>query len=443
MKISFLKNFEIYFSRKIIVVLLMGIASGLPLVLLGSTLSAWLNDYGIDKKIIGLFTIVGMPYSLKFLWAPFLDKTNIAFLSKFLGHRKSWMVLIQSILISLLMIIGYMQPEYKLTTIAVFSLFIAFLSATQDDVIDAYRIEILDDNEQGAGSAMAVFGYRIGMLISGFFTLILVDFFKKNLNITDSWGRAYFLMGTILAILSLLIIVISHPIQCKKEKVNKKTTKDVRQILKDLLINPFLDITKHKNWFLILSFVAFFKLGDAFASSLLTPFLTDIGFTLSQIALTVKMFGVFAVIFGAFLGGVLVYRAKNIMSLIFFCAILQSVTNSLYIFQHYLGNNIYGLYFTISVENVSAGIGSAVFVAYISKLCNKKYTATQYALLTSIASIGRTTIASLGGFAVNRFGWDGFFILSIILSLPSIFITLYLRNCERRNNIVPNDFVAV
>ncbi|CAK8163218.1 MFS transporter, PAT family, beta-lactamase induction signal transducer AmpG [Candidatus Xenohaliotis californiensis] len=423
-----LKNFKIYLSKEIFIVFLMGIASAIPLTLLGSTLSAWLNDYGISKKTIGLFAMIGLPFSIKFAWAPIVDNIRIPIIYKIFGKRCSWLALIQIMIAAAIMTLGMHQLtvlDGSIKNIALHTLVIAFLAATQDIIVDAYRVELLSTKQQAAGSATAVFGYRIGMLISGAFTLMLVDFLK-NLNYQNAWNKSYIIISLVMIIILTAILLLSE----KQENEIKSEALDPKSIIKWLthsLVEPLKDIVKRKHWILILILIASFKLGDAFATSLFTPFLRDLGFSLMQIGMALKIFGMIATIIGGFLGGTLAYKI-NLMNAILLCGIVQSITNLVYIAQHHIGNNIYMLYTTISIENIAGGMGTAVFVAYISMLCNKKYTATQYALLTSVASIGRTTLASSSGFVVDAFGWDVFFLISIVLTIPGISILLFFKH---------------
>lgn len=417
MQINFIKNFNIYINKTMVLVMLMGIASGMPMILMGSTLSAWLNEYGISKKTIGLFAIIGMPFSFKFLWAPLVDTIKIPFLTKYFGQRRSWLLLMQIFLAISLFVIGHLNPQVAIKNVAIAAFLISCIAATQDIIIDAYRVELLVPNIQAAGSASAVFGYRLGMIISGSFVLFIVDFFRNK--IVNFWGIAYMAMAIIIFILLILILILSY-------FCDEYIDKSVENITNKSLLHSFYDFINKKNWLLILIFVASFKLGEAFALSLFTPFLMDLGFTLTQIGIAVKIFGMIATIFGGFIGGVFAYKC-NIINAILICSVLQGSTNAIYIIQNHLGNNTLMLYFTIFIENSIGGMSTAIFIAYISQLCNKQYTATQYAILTSIASFGRVFASSFGGFIVSNFGWDVFFLFSIVLSVPSILIVLILR----------------
>ena len=410
-----LKNFSIYTNKKLLVIMLLGYASGLPLLLTLSTLSVWLFEVGVTKTTIGFFALVGLPYSIKFLWAPFMDNLKIPFFTNFLGRRRSWILLTQILLIFSLIFLGYSNPSVdpKLTAIA--ALLVAFFSASQDVVIDAFRVESLEKKFYGAGAAMIVFGYRIGMLSAGAGALYLASFYD--------WSKVYLLMSTQILIGSLAILFSKEPELGSLIQTNKK---NFFGWIKNSVINPFKDFMTKGNWIVILLFVVLYKFGDALVSVVANPFYIEMGFSKIEIANVSKIFGLAATLAGAFIGGILVNQSGIFKSLLI-CGILQLLSNLFYAIQAYIGYNIGFLIVTIGFMDLASGMGTAAFIAYLSSLCNIRYTATQYALLSAFASLGRTFLSSPGGYLVDTFNWIPFFIFTSIAAIPGIYFLIYLK----------------
>ena len=411
-----LKNFSIYSNKKLLVIMLLGFSSGLPLLLTLSTLSVWLFEVGITKTTIGFFALVGLPYSLKFLWAPFIDNIKIPFFTNFLGRRRSWILFTQFLLILSLIFLGYSNPSIdpKLTAIA--ALLVAFFSASQDIVIDAFRVESLEKKLYGAGAAMIVFGYRIGMLSAGAGALYFASFYD--------WSVVYILMSLQILIGSFAIIISKEPEQGSLIDIEKK--KNILAWFNDSVINPFRDFIKRGNWIIILLFVVLYKFGDALVSVVANPFYIEIGFSKIEIANVSKIFGLIATLAGAFIGGVIVKQSGIFKSLLV-CGILQMLSNLFYAIQAYIGYNIGFLIVTIGFMDLASGMGTAAFIAYLSNLCNIRYTATQYALLSALASIGRTFLSSPGGYLVDTINWIPFFIFTSIAAIPGIYLLIILK----------------
>ena len=411
--------YKFYFSKKLIFIFIMGISSGIPLYLILSTLMIWLTRESIDLSTIGLFSLTQIPWSLKFLWAPFLDYFKVPVLNNFLGKRKSWLVVTQFCLVVSIILLGMNNPNEKLIYTATFALFVAFFSATQDIIIDAYRIEILKHNEQGAGAAMTQAGYRVGGIIAGAGAL----YFREIME----WGSVFLLLS--LFIFFLMIFTIFAPAGVKEKKNYKNNSK--KNIKNYLLIftKPLSEFFKRSgflNAILILSFILFFKLGDVIAGVMANPFYVKIGFSNIEIANASKVFGVFATLIGVFVGGYFVKKIGVLKSLIF-AGFLQIISNLLFVILSNIGPNFVVLIITVTGENISGGLGSAAFVAYLSVLCNIKYTATQYALLSSIMGIARTFLASPSGFLVNYLGWSNFFLISTIFGIPGLLILFWMQ----------------
>lgn len=401
----------------ILIIFFFGFSSGLPLALILSTLKVFLVDANVDIKTIGLFSLISLPYGLKFLWAPIVDSIGLPILTKSLGRRKSWIILNQILLIICIAALGVFVNS-NASTIAAIAMLIAIFSATQDMAVDAYRIEKIKPEDQGIAASFYVYGYRIGMLISGAFALLL--------SAKISWDKVYYILAAI------MLIGVLTTLFAKENQQEIKPADSFLNWIKASVIAPIVDFFKRQNWYLIFPFIVLFKLCDAFAGSLTLPFLLEIGFSKFEIAAIVKTFGLFATLFGALLGGILVKKIGMIKSL-WIAAILQAVSNLAFAYQAQIGYNPSSLYLVIFVENFSGGIGDAVFVAYLSSLCNIAFTATQYAILVSFASIGRAVLASSSGFVVANFGWINFFYFSAILALPAMVLLLLLSRRRYAN----------
>ena len=395
----------------------MGFASGLPFLLTGATLSIWLTEAGVSLTAIGLFAIVGTPYNFKYLWAPLLDRVHLPVFSNLLGRRRSWMMLIQFGLMTSIVALGLSNPESGTGVTAVLALFVAFFSASQDIVIDAYRIEILDDNQQGAGAAMTQAGYRFGLLTSGAGALYLAT----EIN----WSLVYGIMAG--CILVGIITTIFAPIP-EADRVFSKTSEAQDNWFRMNVVEPFIEFFQRKNLgvaITILTFILLYKFGDAFAGVMANPFYIKIGFTKIEIANVSKIFGVFATLMGVFIGGLVVERFGILKSLLY-CGILQMLSNLMFAAQAAIGPKVEFLFLTIGIENLSGGMGSAAFVAYLSLLCNRKYTGTQYALFTSLMAFGRTWLSAISGWVADQTDWVTFFIASTFVALPGLLLLIWM-----------------
>lgn len=407
-----------YFRLIIIKVFLLGFASGLPIAMTASTLQAYLYDNGVTLTNIGLFSLASVPYSLKFLWAPLIDGIKFPILHSLLGRRKSWIVVFQALLIVSFYMMGSINAQENLLLLASIVFMTSFLSASQDIVIDAFRIEMLDDEDQGMGVAAAILGYRIGMLGSGAGALYISHYY--------GWYAAY------LSVISMMLIGVAAAISCKESIDRVKTQVVSLGLIKDSFIKPFIEFSSRQGWWNILLFIALFKMSDAFAGVMTNSFLMDIGFTKKEIAEIVKLYGVIATLTGSVIGGAML-KHMSYYSALLISAALQMGSNLVFVLQAYKGHDIILLAANISVENLASGISSAILVAYISKICNKEFTATQYALLSSVAGVARSTLASSSGKIAELFGWPNFFIISSILSLPSIYFLNLIFKKQGKN----------
>ncbi|MCE3232308.1 MAG: transporter [Rickettsiaceae bacterium] len=424
-----MKALSLYSHPKVIAVFFLGIASGLPLALVLSTLSVWLSEVGVSRTAIGLFAAASTPYALKFLWSPLIDQLPLPFVTRLLGRRRGWMVFTQACLAIFIVMLGLSNPAENAFMTAVFAFMVSVASASQDIVIDAYRVEILEENQQGAGAAMSVFGYRVGMLLSGAGALFLAQY--------AGWFVTYVVMAALISIGVITIMVTGEP----------KTGIDIESDIHDLaiektspfikiekwfiraVINPFSDFMRRPGWLIVLFFIVLYKLGDAFAGVMTNPFLIETGFSKAEIATVVKSFGFVALLLGTFLGGAVVNK-MGMMKALWVCGILQMVSTLAFAVQAHFGYNVELLAVTIATENLTGGMGTAAFVAYISSLCNVRYTATQYALFSSLASVGRTWLSASSGWFVDQVGWINFFVLSTAIAIPGLLMLILLRKVK-------------
>ena len=406
----------VYLERRVLIVFAMGFASGLPLALSAGTLAIWLTEAGVTLTAIGLFAAVGTPYSVKFLWAPLIDRVPLPVLGKWLGRRRSWMVLIQLLLMAAIAVLGLNRPAEAPYVTALAALAVAFLSASQDVVIDAYRIEILTPGQQGAGAAATQAGYRVGMIVSGAGALYLVD---SGL----SWSAVYAVMAVLL--IAGLVVALRAPEPAAAPAPRRAT---FAAQLRDAVTSPFAEFFARngvQTALLVLVFILLYKLGDAFAGVMANPFYVKIGFSLSEIATVSKIFGVAATLAGVFLGGVAVARYGVLWSL-FGCGVLQMLSNLMFAAQAAIGPEVSFLVLTIGIENLSGGLGSAAFVAYLSLLCNTRYTGTQYALFSSFMAVGRTWLSASSGYVADQTDWVTFFIISTVIALPGLIMAVWM-----------------
>ncbi|GER94542.1 MFS transporter [hot springs metagenome] len=396
---------QVFTSRRIATVTLLGFASGLPLALTSGTLQAWMAVDGVDIKTIGVFALVGLPYTIKFLWSPIMDR----FVPPFLGRRRGWIIIAQIALISGIAAMAFNSPKQAPLLMAVLALTVAFSSASQDIVIDAYRTDILREKERGAGAAVFVMGYRIAMLISGALSLILSD------NI--GWHNTYLLMAGLMTISLIATFLGPEP----EEKIIPPKS------LHEAIWGPLKDYFSRRSAVMLLLLIILYKLGDAYAGSLTTAFLIKgVGFTPTDVGTINKGLGLISLIVGAMFGGALMTRLGLFKSLLFFGA-LQAVSNLSFMVLAWIGKSYWMLIFAVAFENLSGGMGTSAFVALLMSICNQKYSATQYALLSSLAALGRIFIAPTSGFLVSAIGWSLFFFVTTLVALPGLWLLWCMR----------------
>ena len=397
---------RVFFSGRMLIALLMGFSSGLPLLLTGSVLQAWMTEAGVNLGEIGLFALVGLPYTLKFAWAPILDRYS---LSTFLGRRRGWLLVTQLALTLAIVGLGFTNPAVSPFGVAVAALLVTFFSASQDIVIDAYRRESLADDEQGLGASFYVNGYRVGMLLASGGGLILADF------IPFSW--VYFIMA------ATMLAGIVTTLFAREPEVAIGTPKT----LQEAVIQPFTDYFSRQDAVWILGFILLYKIGDVMATHITTPFYLDLGFSKTEIGTVVKLFGFWATVAGGLIGGLLILHWGIYRSLWRF-GILQMVTTLSFVALAQAGHSVPVLALVITGENLAGGMGTSAFIAFMASLTNKKFTATQYALLSSLMGIPRVILAAPTGYLAVGLGWEGFFWFCTLSALPGLWLLTRFRS---------------
>jgi PAT family beta-lactamase induction signal transducer AmpG len=386
-------------SGRMLVALLMGFCSGLPLLLTGSVLQAWLRDSGVDLTHIGFFALAGLPYTLKFLWAPALDR-----FTPLLGRRRGWLLLIQLALTGALVWLSWSQPAPDaLLPVSVAALLVAFFSASQDIVVDAYRRESLADDEQGLGAALYVNGYRVGMLLAGGGGLILSDWW--------SFGDMYRFMALCMAAGIAVTLACPEPAPAAGQP----------RSLRDAVILPFTDFFRRDGAWLALAFILLYKLGDTMASAMTTPFYLDAGYSKVEIGTVVKLFGFWATLLGGTLGGLWIMRLGNRRALWWF-GYGQMLSTLGFVVLAVLPARIENLALVVALENFTGGLGTAAFVGFMASLTDRRFTATQYALLSSLMGVPRVLLAAPAGWMAEILGWPGFFLLCTVIAVPGLWL---------------------
>jgi MFS transporter, PAT family, beta-lactamase induction signal transducer AmpG len=405
-----------YGEPRVLIILPLGFASGLPLLLTFSTLSAWLATAGVTRSAIGAFALVGTPYALKFLWSPLIDRLPPPLP---IGRRRGWGVAIQVALIAATLGLGSCDPKRHLGSLAVLALLVAFLSASQDIVIDAYRVEILSEEQQGPGAGMIQTGYRLAMLMSGAGSLIIAA--------RAGWFAAYATMAALLAVGMLVFLFSPEPAPPERDarEARLRGWEAMRHWFATAVAGPFADFMRRPVWPLILLFILGYKLGEAMAGVMAMPLYVSLGFSLDQIAAVSKLFGFVATVVGALAGGIVTVRLGVLRALLL-CGLLQSAGNLFYILQAVGGHRLDYLALCVVAENLTGAMAGAALVAYLSGLCSPAFTATQYALLSSLAAVGRTLVASSAGVMADRLGWVSFFLVTTVATLPALALLLWI-----------------
>jgi MFS transporter, PAT family, beta-lactamase induction signal transducer AmpG len=419
-------SLAVYREPRLIAILLMGFSSGLPLALTGATLSLRLADIGVSLTAIGLFTLVRFSYSCKFLWAPLIDGLPIPLVTARLGRRRSWALTLQAALTLAILALGFTDPLASPWLMALVAVVVAFLSASQDIVIDAYRIELLRPEEQGAGAAATQWGYRFGMLASGAGALYAASF--------AGWTFAYALMAALMLVGFATVWLTPEPAGLDRAApiAGERAVERLTAWLGRAVLAPFADLVRRNGGvglILILLFTILYKFGEAVAGTMSNPLYVLLGFTKVEIATVAKIYGVGATLAGVAAGGILVIRL-GIFRALLVSGVVQMLSNLMYVLQVWVGHDLPVLTLTIGAENLTNGMGSAAFVAYLSGLCSVAFTATQYALLTSLATIGVNLLSASGGFLADQLGWIPFFLIATAACLPGLFLLLCIMRME-------------
>ena len=381
-------------------VLLLGFSSGLPLALCGATLQAWMASEGVSIATIGLLTLVGIPYTWKFLWAPFMDR----FVMPFLGRRRGWMLVTQMVLTGLILFLGTLSVREQSFLVALTALALAFVSASQDIVIDAYRTDLLPAAERGLGAGLAVLGYRLAMLSSGAMALVLASVW--------GWPATYGVMAALMGV--GLYATLSAP-EPERQSVPPPT-------LREAVLLPLQEFMARPQAWAFLGMIILYKLGDAFAGSLTTAFLIQgVGFGIAEVGTVNKGVGLFATIGGAVLGGALMVRWGLYRSLLWF-GVLQGVAALSFVWLASVGHRFELMVLSVFLENLTSGMGTAAFTALLMALCNTRFSATQFALLSALSAMGRVYVGPLSGVLAATLGWPLFFLFAVAAAFPGIWL---------------------
>ena len=424
---SWREGVAVYLQRRVLIVLLLGFSSGLPLALSGSTLLVWMRESGVDLGTIGLFALVGTPYTLKFLWAPLVDALHVPLFTRAFGRRRGWLVFSQLLLIGAILLLALTDPARSPLFVALGALAVAAMSSTQDIVVDAFRVESLPESEQAAGMASYVAAYRIGMLVSTAGALFLVSAFESTgLPRASAWMWGYAVMAALVLIGTVTALSATEPEQSARTEAAVSTETAFTRVM-HAAIGAFSEFLVRKDALAALAFVVLFKFTDAFSGTMTAPFVIDLGFSRNDYAAIVKGVGLAATLIGGFAGG-FVARRYSLAASLWIGGVLQAVANLSFSWLALAGVNEWALALAITAENFTSAIGTVIFVAYLSALCqNPLHTATQYALLTALAAVGRTYLSSGAGYVAKATGWPLFFAICVVVAVPSFILLARLQ----------------
>ncbi len=392
---------SVIFSGRMLVALLMGFSCGLPLLLTMGVLQAWMKEEGLDLTLIGMIALVQIPYTWKFLWAPFLDRYTLPFL----GRRRGWLLVAQLALIGSIAALGYSDPVNHFWRMIFAALLVAFFSATQDIVVDAYRREDLSDKELGLGSSLYIYGYRVGMRLASGGGLIMAD--------RMPFSAVYLIMA------ACMLIGIVTKLLAPEPGIAPGTP----GTLKEAVLDPLVEYFSRRGAVWMIAFILFYKIGDNMAGAMTMPFYLDMGFSKTEIGAVVKLFGFWATVGGALLGGVVMIRLGINRSLWVF-GFFQAISTACFAILAKIGHSVPGLAAVITFENLSSGMGTAAFVAFMASITDKRFTATQYALLTSLMGVPRVLASAPTGYFAKYLGWEGFFIGCTLIAIPGMLFLL-------------------
>jgi len=424
---SWREAWAVYLQPRVLIVLLLGFSSGLPLALSGSTLLVWMRESGVDLGTIGLFALVGTPYTLKFLWAPLVDALHVPFFSRAFGRRRGWLVFSQLLLIGAILLLALTDPARSPLFVALGALLVATMSSTQDIVVDAFRVESLPEREQAAGMASYVAAYRIGMLVSTAGVLFLVAAFEgAGIVRASAWMWGFVAMAALVLIGTVTALAATEPEQSARAEAATRGEAALSRVMHAAL-GAFSEFLTRKHAWAALAFVVLFKLTDAFSGTMTAPFVIDLGFSKVDYAAIVKGVGLAATLIGGFAGGY-VARRYSLATSLWIGGVLQALSNLVFCWLSFVGVNQWALAVAITAENFTGAIGTVIFVAYLSALCqNPLHTATQYALLTALSAVGRTYLSSGAGYVAQATGWPMFFVISTVVAVPSLILLAWLQ----------------
>ena len=436
-KTSWRESLAVYLQRRVLIVLFLGFSSGLPLALSGSTLLVWMREAGVDLGTIGLFALVGTPYTLKFLWAPLVDALHLPVFTRTFGRRRGWLLFSQVILIATILLLAMADPARSPAFVALAALLVATASSTQDIVVDAFRVESLPESEQAAGMAAYVAAYRIGMLVSTAGALFIVSGFEsQGLEWPAAWMWGYVVMAALVLTGTVTALAATEPEQSiRAEAATHADTAFVRVL--HAAVGAFTEFLSRKDAIAALAFVVLFKFTDAFSGTMTAPFVIDLGFSRTDYAAIVKGVGLAATLIGGFAGG-FVARRYSLAASLWIGGTLQALANLSFSWLALVGINHWVLALAITAENFTSAVGTVIFVAYLSALCqNPLHTATQYALLTALSAVGRTYLSSGAGFVAKATGWPLFFAICVLVAIPSLLLLTWLQRRSHFETLGP------
>lgn len=431
MTISSHQSTAIYRDPRIFGIFFLGFSSGLPFLLTLATLHVWLSEAGAHKTVIGFFVLITLPYTLKFLWAPFIDHLPFPFLTKIFGRRKGWLLGSQLCLIFALLLLGTTNPHTHIFMTALAGVLVALCSATQDIVFEAYRVEVLDAHEIGPGAGASMLGYRFGMWVSGAGALYLASYF--------SWFVTYAFMAACVSV-GIITTLLSPEPQNSCNLQNSASSRGYSHLLSKIRLS-LLSFLKQENWQIIVLYIFCYKIGDTILNVMTAPFLLETGFSKIEIAHVAKSFGIGAVILGGFMGSLMLTR-KPLIDTLIICSLLQIFSCLMFALQAHMGHDLWMLFATIGIENFTCGMGTASFIAYLSNLCRMPFTATHYALLSSIGSLARVSFSSLAGWSADRLEWVDFYLLTACACVPCFLVLVFFSHHFEYRTSLPFMFGA-
>jgi PAT family beta-lactamase induction signal transducer AmpG len=434
---SLAETLAVYLKPRVLVIMFLGFSSGLPLALSGSTLLVWMTEAGVNLGTIGLFALVGTPYTIKFLWAPLTDALNVPLLARRFGRRRGWLLLSQFLLIAAIIFLGLCNPSTSPLIVAIGALLVAAASATQDIVVDAFRVESLAESEQAAGMASYVAAYRIGMLVSTAGALFIVSGFQ-GLGLTHhaAWSAGYAVMAVLVLIGVATTLVAQEPAKSVAAVVTLAQESTLQRVM-EAAAGAFSEFLTRDMAIAVLAFVVLFKFTDALSGAMTAPFVIELGFSRNEYATIIKGVGLAATLIGGFAGGSLA-RVYSLSTSLWIGGLAQGLANLAFSWQAVLGHDAAWLTFAIIAENFTSAVGTVIFVAYLSALCrNPLHTATQYALLTALAAFGRTYLSSAAGFIAAATGWAWFYAICAVAGLPALALLALLQRRGHFEGLAP------